>query len=82
MEVKKINVGVCAKFSANGGMIPTEIIWTNGKRYKIDRVTGIARAPRLVSHALPVRYSCVVGGTVKELYFEPQAEVWFVETFV
>ncbi len=82
MEYKKICVEVSARFPAGGGMIPVEIVWADGKRYKVDRVISASKAPRSVQAVLPVRYTVVVGGAIKLLYFEPQGESWFVEAKV
>ena len=45
-------------------------------RQKIHRG---ARAPARVNAVLPVRYTCVIGGKEKLIYFEPERMRWFVE---
>ena len=80
VEYKRVNVAVYVKFSAEGGMIPVKVVWTDGRCFEIDRVTSVERAPNHVGAILPVRYGCVIGGAVRHLYFEAQHEQWFVET--
>lgn len=82
MEYKKIGVEVSVRFSAEGGMTPLEIVWADGKSFRIERVTSVLRAPHSVDSVLPVKYTVVIGGDVKALYYEPQEELWFVETKV
>lgn len=79
MEYEKISVEVIVRFRASGGMRPLYIVWEDGKRYAIDRVNFAERAPAHVSAVLPMRYTCMIGGKEKYLYFESERECWFVE---
>ncbi len=79
MEYEKIEVEVVVRFLKNGGMRPLFLVWENGTRYEIDRVKYIERARAHVSSVLPVRYTCLMGGREKYLYFEREEERWFVE---
>ena len=40
----KVYVGVKATFDADGRMIPTSVIWEDGREYIIDKVTDIRQA--------------------------------------
>ena len=40
----KVYVAVKADFREDGLMLPKEIIWEDGEKYKIDRVTDIRQA--------------------------------------
>lgn len=60
-------------------MRPVELIWKDGKKYEIERVRFIERTPAHVEGLLPVRYTCIVGGREKFIYFEPNEMRWFVE---
>ena len=40
----KVYVAVRADFRADGLMLPKEITWEDGEKYKIDRVTDIRQA--------------------------------------
>ena len=79
MEYTKICIEVIAKISSEGGMRPIELKWKDGKVYLIDRVRFAERAPARVSAILPIRYTCLIGGREKYLYFEPDKMQWFVE---
>ena len=79
MRYEKIYVGVIAKFSELGGLRPLEIIWTDGQRFTVDRVKFIERAPSKVGGILTTRYTVIVNGFTKLLYYESHVERWFVE---
>ena len=80
MDYQKVNVEVAVNFLKEGGMRPMWIIWEDGRKFFIDRVKFIERASARVGSVLPVRYTCMVGGREKRLYYEPEDMRWFVET--
>ncbi len=82
MEYQKVCLEVYAKFLKEGGLRPVEFLWTDGVRYKIERVKFIENAPSRVSSILPVRYTVVIEGKEKYFYFEPEEMRWFVEVAV
>lgn len=79
MEYEKIYVEVIVRFLRKGGMRPLFLVWSDGRRYAVDRVKFIERAPSRVASILPVRYTCMIGGREKRLYYEEEGERWFVE---
>ncbi|MBQ8427524.1 MAG: hypothetical protein IJX16_07200 [Clostridia bacterium] len=79
MRYEKVYVGVVAKFSADGGLRPMEIIWKDGQRFTVDRVKYIERAPSRVGGILTKRYTVIINGFEKQLYFDERGERWFVE---
>ena len=79
MEYEKIYVETVVRFSVTGGMRPLYIVWEDGERYAVDKVRFIDRAPARVGSVMPVRYTCVMNGREKLLYYEPADEKWFVE---
>lgn len=79
MEYEKVYIEVIVRFLVGGGMRPVCLVWEDGRKFEIDRVKYIDRAPARVSSVLPVRYTCMVGGKEKYLYYEQDAEKWFVE---
>ena len=79
MRYEKIYVETLAKFAAGGGMRPVCIVWEDGARFDIDKVRFIERAPSRVGSVMPVRYTCMIGGRERYLYFESDSERWFVE---
>lgn len=79
MHYAKVCVEVAARFLRDGGLRPVAVLWEDGRRYEVQRVKFIERAPAHVSAVLPVRYTCVIAGAEKELWFEPEELRWFVE---
>ncbi len=79
MEYRKICVEVAARFEKEGGLRPLWLVWEDGRRFEVERVKFIERAPSHVGAIFPVRYTCIIEGRGRELYFEPEAMRWFVE---
>lgn len=79
MQLRKVLVEVTAKFSREGGIKPLSLVWEDGRTFCVDRVIAAERAPARVSALLPVRYTCVISGKERWLYYEPEKERWFVE---
>ena len=79
MRYVKIYVKVVADFLVGGGMRPKEIVWQDGRRFEIDRVKFIERAPCKTGSVLPVRYTVIISGEQKYLYFDREKEQFFVE---
>ncbi len=74
---QKRYVEVLARFSPDGRILPVEVYWEDGRRFKIDRVIEARRAASLKVGGTGMRYLCQIGGTRTYLYFEDPA--WFVE---
>jgi hypothetical protein len=79
MRYEKEYVVVYAKFIKEGGVRPLEIVWADGKRYVIDKVKFIERAPSRVGGVGVKRFVVIVEGFEKHLYYEKDGERWFVE---
>lgn len=82
MEYQKICVEVTVRFLKEGGMRPVCLVWEDGRRFAIDRVKHVQRASARVGAELPVRYTCVIEGRERMLYFEEGKLRWFVEKLV
>ena len=74
----KIYVDVLAEFSKEGRVIPKEIIWDDGRHFTIDRIKDARRAASLKAGGVGIRYTCVIMGREKYLYYEDN-NLWFVE---
>ena len=81
---KYVNVRV--DFNDEGIMLPRSIVWTDGHEYAIDRVKDIRSAPALKAGGQGDRYTVVVAGKERFLFFEHNADYgnerigrWFVE---
>lgn len=62
--------------------MPLSLVWEDGRTLSIDRVKAVEHAAARVSALLPVRYTCVILGRERWLYFEPEKQRWFVEANV
>ncbi len=82
----KVYVKVTAEFSAEGLMLPRVIVWEDGRKFAIDRVTDIRQAPAMRAGGQGDRYTVIVNGRQSYLFFERSASLtgscigrWFVE---
>lgn len=79
MGFRKVYVEVGARFPAEGGVVPLYLVWSDGRKFSVEKVKCSERASARVGAILPVRFTCVIGGAEKWLYFEPSLNRWFVE---
>ena len=82
----KVYVPVKASFDAEGNILPTEILWEDGRRYTIDKVKRICQAAAMRAGGQGDRYTVIIGGQESYLFFERSANItgnnigrWFVE---
>ena len=82
----KVYVDVLVAFDTDGLMRPKALIWEDGARYKIDRVKAIRPAHAERAGGQGDRYTIMVGGHERYLYFEHNTDFgnknvgrWFVE---
>lgn len=80
MDNKKVYVKVIASFSQDGEVRPMTVIWEDGRRFKIDKVTQIRRAYASKVGGTGVRYTVSIKGKSTFL-FEDEGR-WFVEAKV
>ena len=78
MSDVKVYVDVTARFTNDGRLIPTSVIWTDGHVYDIQRVTDVRRAASLKAGGVGMRYTCVIDGKDMHLFYEDN-NLWFVE---
>ena len=85
-NIAKVYVPVVVGFDAQGRMRPLVILWEDGERYEIDRVTDVTPAPAQKAGGQGDRYTIWIGGRQSYLFFERRATVqgcslgrWFVE---
>ncbi len=71
----KVYVAVEARFSPDGQLTPTAVIWEDQTRYEIDRVLDVRRAASLKAGGSGVRYTVRIGHTVTCLFLEEDR--WF-----
>lgn len=82
----KVYVQVNADFTSDGTMLPRVIVWEDGEKYTIDRVTDIRQAASMKAGGQGDRYTVIINGHQSYLFFERSAELtgnnigrWFVE---
>ena len=82
----KVYVGVKADFRRDGVMIPREIVWEDGRRFEIDKVTDIRQAAALRAGGHGDRYTIRICGERCFLFFARSLQRsgnfigrWFVE---
>ena len=73
----KKNISVNADFSESGKVTPKYIIWDDGRRFEIDRITDITKAASLKAGGIGLRYSCEISGKQRYLYLDDYE--WYVE---
>ena len=82
----KVYVPVDVEFREDGTMLPRIIVWEDGTKYEIDRVTDIRQAVAMRAGGQGDRYTVMIGGKQSYLFFERSASLtgnnigrWFVE---
>ena len=82
----KVYVAVNASFDENGRIIPRSLVWEDGRRYLIDKVTDIRQAAAMKAGGQGDRYTIFINGIQSYLFFERSANLsgnvigrWFVE---
>ncbi len=83
---EKAYIEVDVLFEADGTMLPQYIIWEDGKRFEVDRILKIQPAPAQKAGGQGDRYTVMIGGKQRFLFFEHSPDYgdekigkWFVE---
>ena len=80
MQYEKVSVGMLLYMSPEGYVKPAELEWTNGARYSISKVLDKRITPPAhVGSSPTVRYTVLIQGREKVLYYEKFSKRWFVE---
>ena len=80
--MSKIIVDVIAHNSVEGVITPLQIIWKDGQKYTIDKVSDRRRAASLKAGGYGIRYTCRINGQIKYMWLEELPDGgthWFVE---
>ena len=82
----KVYVPVKVDFRSDGTMLPCVIVWEDGTKYEIDRVSDIRQAAAMRSGGQGDRDTVFINGKQSYLFFERIAKQsgnnigrWFVE---
>ena len=73
----KTFVKVTAEHDTDGKTKPLALVWTDGKKYEIDKVMDARMAPSLKGGGLGIRYTVKIRG--KEVYLFEDEGRWFLE---
>lgn len=83
---KKQYITVRVEFTDDGILFPRSLLWTDGQEYPIDRVKDICSAPALKAGGQGDRYTVVIHGRERYLFFEHNPDPcdarlgkWFLE---
>lgn len=74
----KVYVDVTAEFSKEGDLVPKSFRWEDGQVYEIERINDVRRAASLKAGGVGMRYTCIIGGQEKHLFYEDN-NMWFME---
>jgi len=75
--MRRVYVSVIARFDEDGKITPLSVIWEDGTKYDIDRVTDAKRRAAMKAGGAGMRYTCLINGHETYVFFD--GERWFVE---
>ena len=82
----KVYVEVISVTKPDGLMLPRALVWEDGQKYKIDKVSQIKQAAAMKAGGQGDRYTIWVNGQQSYLFFERNGSIagnnigrWFVE---
>jgi hypothetical protein len=79
MEFYKRYVDVVVLNTAEGGIKPLCLVWSNGRKYPIDKVyTQQRRASRV--GGIGICFECRFGNARRNLFYEENRHRWFIES--
>lgn len=86
MKNPKVYVRVDVDFREDGLMVPRAILWEDGRRFEIDRITEVRQAAAVRAGGQGERYTVLINGHESYLFFERSSRLtgsrigrWFVE---
>lgn len=71
------NVTVLARMIENGNIIPVEIVWEDGRVFKIDRVLDKRKTASTKGGGAGLRYTIRIGEHERYLFLDEY--IWFIE---
>lgn len=75
-KMNKVSVSVRCSSSEDGILTPLEIVWKDGRVWKVERILHTCRSPDLSFEG--TRYTILIGGVEKYLYHA--GTEWYVYT--
>ena len=71
------NIAMIVKMDESGFVTPLTLIWSNGKKYEIDKVLDIRKKASLKGGGMGIRYTCRI--KTQERFVWLDEYTWFVE---
>lgn len=63
-------VKVTATFDCDGDLIPEYIVWDDGRKYRIDKISDVRYAASLKAGGAGIRYTCHILGKERYLFWK------------
>lgn len=80
IRYEKVYVSLVLRVGTDGSMYPIELLWEDSARYAVDKVMHVFPSPpQHVGGAGTQKYECLIEGNRRDLYYEKDANRWFVE---
>ena len=71
------NVTVIARMLESGSIVPMELIWDDGRCFKIDKILDKRKTSSTKGGGSGIRYTIRINGQEKYLFLDDN--IWFVE---
>lgn len=71
------DVAAIARFDANGGVWPLVLVWSDGRRFKVEKVTNVISLKDAENNPY-LQYSCLIRSRESHVYYDGVR--WFVDT--
>lgn len=71
------NVTVLARMLVSGNIVPLEIVWDDGRIFKIDKILDKRKTASTKGGGAGIRYTIRIGDKEKYLFLDEY--IWFVE---
>lgn len=73
----KLYVDVIVLNTKEGQIKPLMIVWQNGVKYAIDKISQVTKAASTIAGGSGIRYTCQIQGQQRYLFLEE--DKWFIE---
>lgn len=77
MNPAKVYVETTVRFDCEGHPIPLDILWEDGRRFCVDKITDVRRAASLKAGGIGTRFTVRICGRETFLFWDGVR--WFVE---
>lgn len=79
-QYKKVYVAAYVRVDEQGAFSPVAVEWQDGRKFLIDKITDDRMClPPHVTAVFTRRFTVLIGGYTRHLYYETFTNQWFVE---